>query len=73
MKQEKNDKEESLKKLIDILKIVELDFECLGCNKIKTGFLHDLTERLQKTILKKDTDESGFIKPGKIYFFFILH
>lgn len=53
MNNEKMDKEKSLNKLIEILKIVDLDFECLNCNKIKTGFLDDLTHRLHRKILNR--------------------
>ena len=66
------DQEKSLNKLIDILKIVELDFECLSCSKIKPGFLKDLTGRLEKTILNKDQKEPDFIKPGTLYFLIIF-
>lgn len=53
MNGEKIDKEKSLNKLIEILKIVDLDFECLSCNKIKSGFLNDLTSRLHQKILDR--------------------
>lgn len=40
----------SINKLIDILRIVDLDFECLSCNKIKPSFLDDLTKRISRKI-----------------------
>lgn len=72
MNQNQIDQEKSLNKLIDILKIVELDFECLSCSKIKPGFLKDLTGRLEKTILKKEEKDSGFNRPGIFYFLIIF-
>jgi hypothetical protein len=58
--------EESLSKLISILKIVELDFECLSCDKVKSGFLNDLTNRLQKKILDRQYSPSNSKKGNSI-------
>jgi len=69
MKSTTINQEESLDKLISILKIVELDFECLSCDKIKTDFLEDLTTRLQKKILNKESPNSNTKKEGKPIFF----
>ena len=60
MNSKQNVNEISLNKLIGILKIVELDFECLSCNKIKPNFLEDLTGRITKKI--KDKAKTG--SPG---------
>ena len=66
MDSENIDKEKSLTKLIEILKIVDLDFECLSCNKIRGGFLNDLTSRLQHKVLKRVDSNKAQIN-GKAY------
>lgn len=61
--------ETSLSKLIDILKIVELDFECLSCSKIKPDFLEDLTGRITKKIKEGTKIESPETRISKSAFF----
>lgn len=65
--------EESLNKLISILKIVELDFECLSCDQVKSGFLNDLTSRLQNKILNRDSSSNSKKKGCRILVFLITY
>ena len=65
MERKSKQQESSLEKLIEILNIVELDFECLSCNKVKGSFLKDLTGRMKKKVNQPTETSTSFNKPSK--------
>jgi hypothetical protein len=53
---------ESVDKLVRILQVVDLDFECLSCCQIVPSFISNLTEKLEN-LTKKDADKEIFLGP----------
>lgn len=56
------DPEHVMGKLLKILSVVELDFECLSCNQVRPDFLSELKDRLKSKFVstfRGFRDENG--------------
>lgn len=52
--------EQSIEKLISILQVVDLDFECLNCCEIIPGFISKLSGKLQNLVDKQSEKDDFF-------------